>query len=175
MSITVDLTLSLGWGLDVETRRFDDWVSPLFEGAWRQDIGSNVPIVDDEGCYLFCRSEDALAVCRWWLEIKGKEWRGFKMGPPADKGLQVQCLPSMAVKYRRTCRYQLRMRGEKGLQRDDLQVDKETEMEWESSKGNVVVGGGRQSRELIRSWLFLPLGGSCVLRKNLWASAAKRR
>lgn len=80
----------------------------------------------------------------------------------------------MTVQYRR-CKYQLRMKGEKGLQRGDGQVNKEAEMMWESSKGNVVVVGGRQSRELIPFWSFLPLGGSCVLRKNLWASAAKRR
>ena len=97
------------------------------------------------------------------------------MGPTADKGLQVQCLPSMTVKYRRSCRYQLRMKGEDDLQQDDGQVNKATEMTGERSKGNVVVVGDRRSREGIPFWLFLPLGGSCVLRKNLWASAAKRR
>lgn len=67
------------------------------------------------------------------------------------------------------------MKGEKDLQRGNGQVNKETEMMRESSKGNVVVVGDRQSREVMPFWLFLPLGGSCVLRKNLWASAAKRR
>ena len=53
------------------------------------------------------------------------------------------------------------MKGEKGLQQGDGQVNKEAEMMWESSKGSVVAGGGGgggQSRESIPFWSFLPLG-----------------